>query len=387
MKLLYVASDQRVPGRTGGSVHVDEVARGLAARGHEVHVLALAGERRANGAVRPYELHPSRLPFEHRFFRWSAKRAVGELVDRLRIEAVMERYYNFGGEGIRAAHARGIPSLLEVNSPLKDHPGSLKSLLDRALLLRPLKRVRDEICRKTSALVTPLPAIVPEEVPLAKVHRVQWGANVERFRPDVAKRRLAIPEKRKVVVFSGSFRPWHGADVLVRAAARILTLQPEAFFLFLGSGPTWEETRALAVKLGIAGDVLFTGGVAYEEMPAYLRAAQIGVAPYQPSRLGQMKLGFYWSPLKIFEYMAMALPVVSLDVPPLAEIVRPGREGLLFAERDEESFSAAVSELLADPARAQAMGEAGRDRVVAHFSWQRHCEELETILEGLVKAR
>jgi glycosyltransferase involved in cell wall biosynthesis len=384
VKLLYVASDQRVPGKTGGSVHVEEVASGLAARGHEVHVLALPGERRTNGSPLPFELHPSRLLFEHRFFRWTARREVEALLDRLGIEAVMERYYNFGGEGIRAAHARGIASLLEVNSPIRDHPGSLKSALDRALLFRPLSRIRDELVTKASALVTPLPSIVPEDVPGKKVHRVHWGANVERFRPDVAKKRLPIPDTAKVVVFSGSFRPWHGADLLVRAAARVLSRDPGAFFLFVGAGPRWEDTRLLARQLGIEGAVLFTGAVAYDEMPSYLRTARVGVAPYQPSRLGQMKLGFYWSPLKIFEYMATGLPVVSLDVPPLAEVVRPEKEGLLVAEGDEEGLAAAIARLLGDPARARSMGEAGRERVVAHFSWQRHCERLESILMDLV---
>ena len=366
---------------------MEEVACGLAARGHEVHVLALLGERRTNGSVPPYELHPSRLPFEHRFFRWTTRRRVETLIGKLGIEAVMERYYNFGGEGVRAAHARGIPSVLEVNSPIKDHPGSLKSALDRAILFRPLARIRDEMVRKASAIVTPLPAIVPEDVSGEKVHRVHWGANVERFRPDVARKRLPIPDKAKVVVFSGSFRPWHGADLLVRAAVRVLPRDPEAFFLFVGAGPTWDETRLLARKLGIESAVLFTGPVAYDEMPSYLRAARVGVAPYQPSRLGQMKLGFYWSPLKIFEYMATALPVVSLDVAPLAEIVRQEQEGLLVAEGDEEALAAAIARLLADPARARSMGESGRERVVAHFSWQRHCEQIERILASLVPKR
>ncbi|HEY7574541.1 MAG TPA: glycosyltransferase family 4 protein, partial [Thermoanaerobaculia bacterium] len=367
MKLLYVASDQRVPGRTGGSVHVEEVARGLAVLGHQVHVLAVPGEGRTNGSTRNYELHPSRIPFGHRLFRWTARRDVGRLLDALGIDAVMERYYNFGGEGVRAAFDRGVPSLLEVNSPLRDHPGSLKSALDAALLVRPMKRLRSELCRKADALVTPLPEIVPDEVPREKVHRVNWGANVERFRPEVEGKRLEIPEGRRVVVFSGSFRPWHGADLLMRAAARVLRNVPEAFFLFLGGGPAWEDTRALAAKLGIEGGVLFTGAVSYEEMPAHLKGARVGVAPYQPSRLGQMRLGFYWSPLKVFEYMAMALPVVTLDTPALAEIVRPEREGLLVPEADEVALARAIENLLGDPDSARAMGEAARDRVVAQF--------------------
>lgn len=387
MKVLYVASDQRVPGSTGGSVHVEEVAKGLAARGHEVHVFALSGERRTNGRTRPFVLHPSGLPFQSRFLRWTRRRAVEALVDALRPAALMERYYNFGGEGVRAAYGRGVPCLLEVNSPLKEHAGSLKSALDRLVLLRPMEKLRDEMCAKAGALVTPLPAIVPENVPAEKVHRVHWGANVELFRPDVEPRRLDVPEDARIVVFSGSFRPWHGADVLVRAAARALEREPRAFFLFVGGGPAREEAERLARELGVSERALFTGAVAYDDMPSLLETARVGVAPYQPSRLGQMKLGFYWSPLKVFEYMAMALPVVTLDVPPLREIVRPGEEGLLVPEADVDALAAAVIELLQDPARAEAMGRAGRDRVVARFSWQAHCAELERILCDLVGAR
>lgn len=380
MKILYVASDQRVPGRTGGSVHVEEVARGLSAMGHDVHVVALAGDDDAGAPA--FAMHPSPMRFEHRVFRWTARRGIERLISEIGFDAVMERYYNFAGEGIRAAHARGIPSILEVNAPLKEHPGSLKNFLDTLAIVRPMKRLRDEICRKASAIVTPLPSIIPDDVPEAKVHRVNWGANVERFHPGASRKALPIPERDQVVVFSGSFRPWHGADFLVRVAARV----DNAFFLFVGAGPSWRQARTLAEELGLRGRTLFVGAVRYEEMPSYLKWGTVGVAPYQPARLSQMQLGFYWSPLKIFEYMGMGLPVVTLDTPPLREIVRPGQEGLLVAEGDVEATADAITSLLRDPEAAQAMGQAGRQRVVDLFSWKRHCEALDRILTEVVAA-
>lgn len=356
-------------------MHVEEVARGLSDRGHEVHVVALPGVGEAPSS---FTLHPSPMWVEHRFFRWTARRGVGDLLDRLGIEAVMERYYNFAGEGVRAASERGIPVLLEVNAPLKEHPGSWKRRLDALVLVRPMSRIRDAMCDKADALVTPLASIIPDEVPREKIHCVNWGANVEHFRPEVAPKPLALPEGYPVVVFSGSFRPWHGADVLVRAAAKL----PDAYFLFLGDGPSLPETRDLVAALGLGKRVLFTGAVPYDDMPAYLKCADVGVAPYQPQRLDQMQLGFFWSPLKIFEYMAMALPVVSLDVPPLRKIVRP-TEGLLVAEGDIDAMAAAIGSLLNEPESARRKGRSGRERVVAEFSWQRHCEQLEQILRGM----
>ena len=82
MKLLYVATDQRVPGSTGGSVHVEEVAYGLARRGHEVHVLARPEGPIGPSMERGFHLHPARPLISHRLFRWTAKKSVGNLIGR-----------------------------------------------------------------------------------------------------------------------------------------------------------------------------------------------------------------------------------------------------------------------------------------------------------------
>jgi len=322
--------------------------------------------------------------------RWTGEKSVSSLIGRFAIDIVLERYYNFAGEGVRAANRWDVPAVLEVNSPVIDHPGSVKAWIDRALLFRPMRRMREEQCRKAAALITPLPSIIPPVVPPEKVHQIHWGANVDRFRPGLAPQGSAvecpIPEGARVVVFSGSFRRWHGAEVLVRAAARVLDREEgkDAFFLFLGSGPGWARVAREVERAGIGPRVHLTGAVPYDQMPYYLARSHIGVAPYQPSRHGQLKLGFYWSPLKIFEYMASGLPVVTLDIDPLREIIREGKEGLLFKERCIDALATALTELVASPSRAAEMGRAARDRVVSYYSWQVHCEKLETVLQGLL---
>ena len=76
----------------------------------------------------------------------------------------MERYYNFGGEGMVAAHRTDALAVLEVNAPVVDHPGSTKRLLDRALLAEPMRRWREWQCRAADLIVTPSAAIVPDFV-------------------------------------------------------------------------------------------------------------------------------------------------------------------------------------------------------------------------------
>jgi glycosyltransferase involved in cell wall biosynthesis len=377
VRIVYVASDQRVPGRTGGSVHVLEVARGLAARGHEVHVVV------HREAGRPDEdsgdgvfWHRVAWRPDHRLFRFRARAAVEGIVRSVRPQALMERYYNFGGEGILAAERSAIPSLLEVNSPVVDHPGSVKAALDAMALVRPLRRRRERLCRAATALVAPLVEIVPDFA-RAKTVKVSWGANVDAFHP--SRRRagtraaLGVPDGAAAVLFSGSFRPWHGVPVL-EAAARRLADRADLYFLLAG-GP------AAAAGAGYRGRRL--GSLAYEKMPELVASADVGVAPYDTRRLRQLRLGFYWSPLKIFEYMASGLPTVTIPRAPLDEIVRAEREGLHFREGDEADLARVLERLAADAALRARLGAQARARVVESYSWARHCEQLEGVLRRI----
>jgi len=376
VRILYVATDQRVPGATGGSVHVLEVARGLARRGHEVHAVIAAdggGAREEDAGVVWHRV--GWFP-RHRLFRFRAGPAVEAIAEAVRPDVVMERYYNFGGEGVRTAARRGIPSLLEVNSPVVDHPGSAKRVLDAALVVRPMRRYRESLCRQAAALVSPIPEIVPEFA-RAKTETVTWGANVEAFSPDRRRsdlrRELGLPEGAVVVVFTGSFRPWHGVHVL-EAAARRLRDRADLYFLLVGGPDARPGDGYRGRRLGTRP---------YADMPALVAAGDIGIAPYDPARLGQLALGFYWSPLKIFEYMASGLPTVTIPRPPLTEIVREGQEGLHAREGDPSALAEAIVRLAEDAALRQRLGASARARVVERYSWARHCEQLERVLRRI----
>ena len=331
---------------------------------------------------------------------------MSELIERLGVDVVLERYYNFAGEGVRAAHRHGIPSILEVNSPVVDHPGSIKAFMDRYVVFHFMEGLRERQCELAAALVTPLPAIVPASVPRSKVHRIHWGANVESFRPGIAPlgpaAELPIPDGARVIVFSSSFRHWHGAEFLIDAAARVLQ-DPQArcaFFLFGGAGPSLARAKNRAHHLDIESRVAFTGAVPYEQMPHYLARAHVGVAPYQPALHGQLRLGFYWSPLKIFEYMAAGLPVVAPAIARIPALVEHEREGLLYEHAPDMKVGptagrprarpdaapgalAASLERLADPDLRGRLGREARSRAVREYSWKAHCAALE---RGMIDA-
>lgn len=393
MRILYVASGIAAPGAHGGATHVLEVAGGLAARGHEVHVVNMnGGGQAARQMVDGAYFH--RLPY--------GKAAgalyyptVAHLADKLRPDIIMERYYNLAGAGILVAQRRRIPSLLEINAPIVDPPSSRKSKLDK-LAGRPLERWAAHQCRLASRIVTPLASTVPTYLlpNRKKICELSWGANVAQFDRDriiheqgaaVAQLRgeLGLQEGQPVAVFSGSFRHWHGVDQFAQAARQLATDLPAAAFMFLGSGPLLEGVRQIGTSLDRR--FITPGAVSYDAVPRYLALATVGVAPFNPAVHESLRrFGFYWSPLKVFEYMAMALPTVTIALHPLDQIIRHSVDGLLYPAGDVPSLTAALRELLADPARAAAMGHSARQRVVEKYSWQEHCRALEEIMTEMM---
>ncbi|HQX80298.1 MAG TPA: glycosyltransferase family 4 protein [Vicinamibacterales bacterium] len=382
MRILYAALDQQVPGTLGGSVHVRAVAEGLAALGHEVHVAVAQGGPWPAGSV---HWHAMRPPLGRPELRWMRAGAVADLARQVGADVVMERYYNFGGEGVAAARQLGVPSVLEVNAPVIDYPGSTKSRLDRALLVEPMRRWRDSLCRQAALLVTPNAQILPSWLDRAKVLEAEWGADVDSFRPDVTGPLPFTRDPARVLcVFAGAFRSWHGVAQMAASLARLHRQGEDRLgAVFIGDGP--ERAAAEQLTRDVPG-VTFTGAVPHDQLPQCLAAADIGVAPFDPGKHKPLALGFYWSPLKIFEYMSAGLPVVAPRLSRIAALVSDGDEGLLYDPADPRTLDDALVRLT-DTELRERLGGAARVRAVAQYSWRAHCALLDTRLRALVAAR
>lgn len=386
MRLLYCALDQVVPGTVGGATHVRAVAEGLARLGHEVDVLTGEGDAgfppsppAASGAVRWHRLA---APGGRPHLRLVRAPAVRRMAAALAPDAVIERYHNFGGEGVLAARGIGVPAILEVNAPVVDHPGSAKARLDRLLVARPLQRWREHVCGLADLIVTPSARILPRRIPAARVLEIEWGADTAMFRPGAAGR---VPFSRgddeTVAVFAGAFRAWHGAVHLAHAARELQDGGITSLHaVFVGDGPELARTREAAAPLARA---TFTGALPYAEMPACLAATDIGVAPFDAAAHAPLQLDFYWSPLKIFEYMASGLPVVAPQLPRLAQLVEHEREGLLYSPDEPGALAGALRALL-DPETRRRLGQSGRTRAEREFSWAAHCDRLASAIAQCV---
>lgn len=407
--VLYIASAVIAPGSHGGATHAVEVASELSKLGYQMHVVCARANRHDSKYLElaveggsPIKFYRFALPKTLSLLTYQQ---IAQLAAKIQPDLIMERYYNFAGAGMLYAHRHNLPSLLEVNALMLDPLSSKKRRLDRFVLLNRLKWWAESQCRWADVIVTPLHTTVPEVIERSKIAELPWGANVDRFDPAninfkaaaKLRRELGLPERSddvRLAVFAGSFRHWHGVETLVEAAAALLrncqSSDPKFYFLLLGGGPLFDTIKNRVQELGLADRIKLTGAVEYKQMPLYLSLADCGVAPFDTSRHAPLReAGFFWSPLKIFEYMALNLPTITPDIRPLNEIIRQNQEGLLYREGDVSDLARSLRDLLAagseNTHRLHTMGQSTRERVVANYSWVAHCASLDKLITAAIQ--
>jgi glycosyltransferase involved in cell wall biosynthesis len=148
--------------------------------------------------------------------------------------------------------------------------------------------------------------------------------------------------------------------------------------LVVGDGPEREALEELARSEGIGDAATFVGAVPHADVASYLGAFDVAVVPY-----GRIR-SFYFSPLKLFEYLAAGRPVVAADVGDLGRCVRHGETGLLYPPGDAEALAGAIETLLSDRARAGSLARAGREHVGEYHTWEGNARLIIELTDQLV---
>lgn len=382
MRLAYVSADPGVPvyGTKGCSVHVQEVVRALRAEGAEVVLFTnrVGGEAPEDlRGVRVVEL--PKLPKGELSAREQAALASNEALRALLEQegpfgAVYERYSLWSYAGMEAARAWGVPGLLEVNAPL------LEEQREHRGLAHP-ERAAEVARRVFAAAATLLP--VSQEVgrylegfaPPQKIHVVPNGVNPARFGVP----RTPDPE-RFTVGFVGTLKPWHGVGVLLEAFSELQARVPHAQLLLVGSGPEEAPLKEAVHRRGIQG-VTFTGAVAPKEIPALLGHMDVAVAPYPALP------NFYFSPLKVYEYMAAGVPVVASRVGQLQDLLQDEMNGLLCPPGDAGALADALERLALDPDARERLAERGRETILRDHTWRGVARRILALIPQRAPAR
>ena len=358
MRIAYVTVDPGIPvfGTKGASVHIQEVVRELIRRGHDVTVHTTRAGRDIPDDLAGLKVIETRIEADDPAARERAQQEVSSRIAARIIadgaDLVYERYSLFSTTLAEVADATGAVGVLEVNAPLIEEQRIHRVLVDEEAAGNALAR-QVAAATATVAVSDPVRDWVRERTGSDRVHTVPNGVSITRIVPR--------PEDigDPVVTFVGTLKPWHGVADLLAAAA--LAKRPWKLRI-IGDGPERAALEAQAAGLGIEVD--FRGAVAPADMPGQLAGSAIGVAPY-PDLGGEQQQ--YFSPLKVYEYLAAGLPVVASAVGQLPQIL--GELGTLVPPSDPAALAAAIDALAADPVLRGELGWRGRVQAEEKHSW------------------
>jgi glycosyltransferase involved in cell wall biosynthesis len=265
---------------------------------------------------------------------------------------------------------------------------SADPLFERALGGRPLRGIHHYIASleaKISYRVAKRIICVSES---AKRHLVEdWQVNPEKivvmpngvdvdlfhpgFNPEMVREKIGIGKSDPVIGFVGGFQTWHGIDRLVESFARILKIKPAAKLLLIGDGRARQVVEEKIAACGVGPAVLITGFVPQEQVPELMAAIDVAVLPYP-----QLPRELWFSPLKLYEYMAASKAIVASRSGQIAEVIQDGYNGLLVQPGDVDALTAAIVRLLEDQALREELACNARRQAIEQHSWDRYIQAL-----------
>jgi phosphatidyl-myo-inositol dimannoside synthase len=209
------------------------------------------------------------------------------------------------------------------------------------------------------------------------------GVDTDRFRPDPASRaelrtRYGLGQRPTVLCLS-RLVPRKGQDMLIRALPSIRQRVDGAALVIAGSGPYLATLRRLADRFGVSDHVTFTGGVPAADLPAYHAMADVFAMPCRTRGAGLDVEGLG---IVFLEASASGVPVIAGSSGGAPETVCHNKTGMVVDGRSVNQVADAVSDLLADPDRAAAMGAAGREWATAQWRWDDLAGRLADLIRG-----
>mgnify|MGYP004637144251 FL=1 len=389
MKVAYICADPGIPvfGTKGASVHVQEVIKGMLKKGVEVVLFA----QRLGGDV-PEELKNIKIRKLDKLPKDSVEiRARAAIEANAKVEAMLEsegkfnmvyeRYSLWSNAGMNFAKRHGCVGILEVNAPLIEEQKKHRELPFE----EEAQKIAESVFKNADAMIAVSPGVAQYletfENVKGRVHIIANGVALDRFAPAAennAKRLANLTACQGATIgFLGTLKPWHGLATLVDACAILRQRNENVRLLIVGDGPEYESLHQNIKSLGLLDYVQFTGAVLPEEVPNWLAQMDIAVAPYPNME------HFYFSPLKIYEYMAAGIPVIATRVGHLDTVVTHEHNGILVEAENPMEMADCISNLLKDTLKLQQLGKAARQTAENEHSWLSVVERILKISQSI----
>lgn len=375
MKILYMAFDVEIHGKSGEAGHVREVIRNFLK--FDIHITLMAKASKNDllfGKVKIIKVRHISIPRLGLISRFFINILVGaiELITN-EYDLIYERYGYFTVGGI-LGRLFGIPVIYELNGIISDEY-SISNKNSNGNFMKIFKFWEKFTFTLPQNFVTVTQGIKDYlindyEIEGNNIFVVENGFSIDIFgsKPDINEK-LNLDIEKNYICFVGLLATWQGIEYLIQAAPNIIRLFPNARFLIVGDGPMKKELMELADNIGVFNNFIFTGSVPHEHVPSYINASEICVAYKKPLRSG-------YSALKLYEYMACGKPVVASRLKGF-EILENNFSGLLAEPENPEKLANAIITLLENKHLREEMGRNGREHVMKNLSWEAATRKIE----------
>jgi glycosyltransferase involved in cell wall biosynthesis len=390
--VMVTSSYPRFPGDSVGTF-LEPIAKAVAARGHQVHVVApwhplvQRGEREDGVRFHFYRYAPVRSLY---VFGYAAAmrddvalRAAAWIAAPLALAAgwraarrvasgeratVMHAHWVIPGGVTAAMAAPRLPLVVSLHG--SDVYVAETVAPARFAARRTFRRAgfvtacSDDLARRGIAL----------GADPGRLETVPYGVDVDRFHSDPSARAelralLDAAAGAPIVFAAGRLVKKKGFEYLIDAMREV----PSARLGLAGDGSLRDELRARAAAAGVAARVRFLGNLLQDRVAAYLAAADIVVAPSVRDDAGNVD----GLPNVVLEALASGTPLVTTGAGGIGAVARPGRTAYVVPERDPSAIAAAIRSALADPSAARGLGAAARALVREEFGWDRVARRFE----------
>lgn len=378
---VLIGCDTFPPDVNGSARFSERLAAGLAARGHDVHVMAPAASRKHGTWP---ELHGGQVITAHRLYSWRwyphdwlrfalpwrIRQNAARVVDAIKPDVVHFQSHIIVGRGLAlAAQRRGI-RLIGTNHFMPEN------MLEFTLLPKAWQEFAIGLAWKAAfrtfgkaeAVTTPTQRaarFLEHYTGLTDVHAISCGINASDYSPNWE------PRTENRILFVGRITGEKQIDVLLRALP-LLPAELGATIEIVGGGDQLKALQHLAVELGIADRVVFTGRVSDDELrDAYHRASVLAM----PS-IAELQS------IVTMESMASALPVVAANAMALPHLVRDGENGYLFEPGNSADLADKLTKVLtASPDQYRAY-KAASMRLIEPHDIERTLNTFEALYRG-----
>lgn len=389
---------------SGPGQHVHQVCQELVALGHDVqilmhwegqvwrstdlqHYVPMPIARLEQGALQLFQRLIGRLQstlhlpyaafFEAVRFAQACRQWVGDC------DLFYERMGWMGYGGALAARWLGIPLVLEVNG---DHWAELHYLgaaphgLQKWLALRLMSWMTQQAAHVVTTGDGWRTRFL-ERWPVAptQVSTVENGSALVSLLQRTQLRAFTEPRQAAAVklVYAGSFEPWHGLNVLLRAVAQARQQGAPVALTLLGAGPEQAAIARQIAELHLQQVVTLTGFVDIHALGAHLAGADIGLCPY----CGRVE----YSGLKLLDYKAAGLATIASGAHEQPAILRHGVTGLIVPPCDEVQLTQAILDLSCNQEQRRAMGRKARQEAEADHHWRHTAQRLDAIFQQVAR--